>query len=768
MPLKRRDFLKIGGGASLSLPLLNCVSGKVYNSTSQSNWLAAVEHWIPSTCQACPGGCGILVRVLDDRAVKIEGNPLHPLNRGKVCAKGQAGLQLLYNPQRIKTPLKRKGGRKSGAWEAIGWDEALDTLADRLIQLRSSGLAHTLAYVGDFSKQTSDDLVSRFFQVYGSPNKITLDEWASLKQAYFETQGLDDLLAFDLENTKYILSFGAGFLTNWPNSMENQRIFGEKRANRDLKILQIEPRFSIEASRADNWIPLKPGTEGLLALGIASVMIKENLYNSSYINKFTIRFEGLKNFLTEEIRLDLISDRTGIPLRSIIETAKEFASTKPAVAMADYNMSYQENGLFNLMAVHTLNALVGNIDNPGGILRQRPAPLGEMPNVYLDETARKGMAETKIGDTPGNNSSLECTPMNGFLDAIKNKDPYALNVLFLAPQTPHLLSFMARTNEDLFQDIPFIVSFSSFLDEVNAQADMILPDTSYFEKWQDFQVSSLSKVPIVGISKPVLKPLYQSKPFEETLLTLAKKMGPDFAQNFPWSDPRELIFSRVQGLYNTKRGSIFSPRYQEDQLRLLEERGWWISQYDNQNSFWNDIVEKGGWQDPAFHFNERSYMYQTSSRRFVFQSSFQPEDFEVPSSDQKEKFPFQLYLYDLPLTASENGAVLPWFQENLGFRFNSRWKTWMEINPEAADKLGIRDKDMVRVESSNGTIEATARIFTGSGHEVVGIPSNLKEIVPEEMTFDKKNDPAQLIVESFDRQTGMKSRNSTRVRVVRL
>jgi len=462
MPLKRRDFLKIGGGASLSLPLLNCVSEKVYNSTSKSNWLAPVEHWIPSICQACSGGCGILVRVLDDRAVKIEGNPLHPLNRGKVCAKGQAGLQLLYNPKRIKSPLKRKGDRGSSAWEAISWDEALDTLTDRLTHLRSSGLSHTVAYLGDFSNQTSEDLVSRFFQVYGSPNKITLDEWAALKQSYFGTQGFSDLLAFDLENTKYVLSFGAGFLTNWPNSIENQRIYGEKRASRELKILQIEPRFSLEASRADKWIPLKPGTEGLFALGIATVLIKENLYNESYINKFTTQFEGLKKFLTAEIRLDLISDRTGVPLKSIIETAKEFASTKPAVAVTDYNMAYQENGLFNMMAVHYLNALMGNIDVPGGLLRQRPAPLGEMPPVHLDEAAQIGISVDKIGDTAGNDSFLESTSLKDFLDALKDKEPYGLNVLFLASHTPHLLSLVAGTIKDVFQDIPYIVSFFLF------------------------------------------------------------------------------------------------------------------------------------------------------------------------------------------------------------------------------------------------------------------------------------------------------------------
>ncbi len=164
-------------------------------------------------------------------------------------------------------------------------------------------------------------------------------------------------------------------------------------------------------------------------------------------------------------------------------------------------------------------------------------------------------------------------------------------------------------------------------------------------------------------------------------------------------------------------------------------------------------------------------MYQTQSRRFVFQPSFLPENFQSSSSSSssdKKEYPFQLYLYDLPLTSAENGAVLPWFQENMGFRFRSMWKTWIEINPDAAEKLGIEDRDFVRVESPSGNIEAVAKIFPGVGPEIVGIPSNLKEIKPGEMVFDKNNDPIQLLDKLFDKQTGMIVRNSTRVRVVKL
>jgi anaerobic selenocysteine-containing dehydrogenase len=767
MPLKRRDFLKIGGGISLSLPLAHCISDKVYNSTSKSNWLAAIERWAPSVCQACPGGCGILVRVVDDRAVKIEGNPLHPLNKGRLCPKGQAGLQLLYSPNRIKTPMKRAGERGSGQWESIGWDEAIEKLASKLSKLRESAQSYTVAFAGDRLGNTSDDLISRFLKVYGSPNYLLFDEWMPLKKAYHHMQGVYDLLAFDLENTNFVLSFGAAFLTNWPNVLENQRIYGEKRAERSIKIFQLEPRLSLEASRADRWIPLRPGTEGYLALGIASVLIKEKLYNEAYIQKFTARFEKLKNSVLKEIRLDQISDLTGVPLRSIIEIAKEFSSNKPAVAVADYNMAFQENGLFNLQTVHTLNALAGNIDAHGGLLRQRRAPLSGMPPVVLDETAEQGLAEKRLGELPENNLSTQSISVKSFCEGMKNKDPYGINCLLLSPRTPRLFSYVSRRMKRALQEIPFIVSFSPFADETNSIADLILPDTTYLEKWQDFQMSPLSKTPAVGISRPVIPPLYQSKPFESVVLSLAKKMGPFMAQNFPWSEYEELLLYRMRGLSSAKRGSVFSSSYEEGQLRYLEERGWWVQRHTSQETFMKDLLSKGGWQDPSYHFNERSYMYQTHSRRFVFPSSVKPKGKHVESSDEEAAYPFILYLYDLPYTSTENGGHMPWYQENLGFRFNLNWKTWIEINPETAEKTGIKDNDLVIVESPHGRIRAVTKVFPGVAHGVIAVPLNVRESVLGQKEVDRENDPIHLIGDSYDEQTGMLSRHSTRVKVAK-
>jgi anaerobic selenocysteine-containing dehydrogenase len=766
MAIKRRDFLKIGGGLSLSLPLYTCISDKSYNSTSKSNWLAGVEQWVPSVCQACPGGCGILVRVIDDRAVKIEGNPLHPLNKGKVCPKGQAGLQLLYSPERVRGPLKKVGDRNEERWETISWDEALNTVSTKLQQLRESGKSHTVAFAGKNQQNTTDELVSRFLEVYGSPNFFKSDEWAALKNAYFVSQGIYDLMAVDINNSRLVLSFGANFLSNWPNVMENQRIYGEKRAEGDLKIIQIEPRFSIEASRADKWIPINQGSEGLLALGIASVLIKERLLNHAFVERFTSQFNEFRDFILQNISLDQVSETTGVPLSSIIEIAKEFNARQPAVAVSDFNLSYSNKGLFNTLAVHSLNALAGNIDSPGGFLRRRQAPLTEMPPMTLDSMGKKALSGKEHSATSESEFPFRPKNTKDMIESILNKSPYGINCLFLSSPGHQFVSFSRKKKAEILESIPFIVSFSPFMDETSSLADLILPDTTFYEKWQDHHSSPLSKIPIVGISRPVIQPLYQSRPLESTLLTLARTMGEDFAQNFPWSDYKELLLYRMKGLFRAKKGSIFSSSYEEAQLRILEERGWWTPQHNSEDAFIKDLLEKGGWQDPSYHFNERSFVYQNNSQRFVFVPSFEIEGVGFNESQENEDYPLRLFLFDLPFTSSDSSSKnMPWYQENLGFRFGILWKIWVEVNPETAGVLGIRDKDIVWVESPQGRIKAVARIFPGVGPEIVGMPLNKTEHPLASKGEVDINDPLHLLEETYDEQTGIPDRVSTRVKI---
>jgi anaerobic selenocysteine-containing dehydrogenase len=774
MALKRRDFLKIVGGASFGFPLINCAIDQFADSSTKIPWAPGIESWVPTVCKACQGGCGILVRKIDDRAVKVEGNPLHPLNRGRVCPKGQAGLQLLYSPARIKQPLKKVGSRDSGKWQPIEWDEAISILLSKLRELRDAGKAHTVAFVCAEDRSSSYELVRRFLKVYGSSNFIMDDSWAPLRKAQYLARGVCETPAPDLEKTRYILSFGTDFMTNWPTLMENQRIYSIARARQDVKIIQIEPRFSLSASRADRWIPIRPGTEGLFALGIASVIIKDGIYNWDYIQKLTERFEdwkddigkmhpGFKSTVLKRIQPSNVADLTGIPLRTIIEIAREFAATQPSVAMADYNLSVRSGGLFHVQAINSLNTLVGNIDKPGGILSQREAPLAKLSDLKPDErTISASAGDASSADLISDLPDAELG-MASFLEQALSKDPYAINGLFLLADG---LAFQAPLQKDLeraISEIPFMVSFSCFLDDISALSDLILPDVTYFEKWQERQVPALSKTTAVGIGQPVVPPLYQCRPYEEVILELAKRMGKPFQLYFPWNDFKELLDFRLRGLYETKRGSVFAGSYEEAQLRILEERGWWISQEDSFDSFMKLLKNRGGWEDPVYHYEERGYFYQNPQKKIVF---FIPE--KTPSSSglpfeqgHDEEFTLILYLYDLPFRNGGEGSSLPWYQENLGFRFDLRWKSWVELNPRTAKEAGIGDGDQVWVETLQGKMRAVAKVFPGIVHGVLGMPLGKEEGFLDKPKTDRIRSPLSLVEKFLDKETGIIARKTT-------
>ncbi|MFQ6038019.1 MAG: molybdopterin-dependent oxidoreductase [Candidatus Aminicenantales bacterium] len=779
MSLKRRDFLKVAGGATLGFSLAACTLEQITSSVEKHPWTNPVERWVPTVCGACSGGCGIRVRVIDGRAVKVEGNPLHPLNRGSVCPKGQAGLQMLYHPERIKDPLLRPDRKRPGHLRPVSWEKALEQVVKKLLELRRSGQPQSVVILGRNCLRLREAVVGRFAKAYGTPNVLLWDEWTAFRKAYALTQGIQNLMAYDLQRARYVLSFGANFLTTWPTALENQRIYGERRARGDITLIQVEPRFSLEASRADRWIPVNPGTEGLFAAGIASVIVKEKLYDSPFIQKFTERFTawsdasgaehpGYEQICLNRISLDEISDATGVPLRDIIEIAKEFAAHRPAVALSDFRQSFYPNGLQNLLSIHALNALAGNIDRPGGIVRQREAPLKETPLSPVDEVARAGLDRPRIDGSSAGGLMPLGLGFERLAEAVTEEIPYPVKLLILLDPIPPLPPDVSEKFTRALEKIPLIIDFAAFSREAHEQADLILPKTTYFEKWEEARALPLFKIPVVGVGQPAVPPLYRSRPVEDVFLSIARNAGKELASHFPWTDHKQLLFQRLEGLFEAQRGCVFTNEFEESQIRLLEERGWWIPQHTSLQAFLQDILQKGGWQDPAYHFNERSYIYQNSSRRFVF---FPPPTPPPASQGMRfnpdEAFPFLLYLHDLPFQTLEERVGLPFHQENLGFRFAVKWKTWVEIHPDAAEALHIQDKEPVLVESVNGKIRAIAKIFPGILPHLAAVPVGKKQDLPGKKDFVPENHPLRLLAKGYDPETGVFIRHPVRVRITR-
>jgi len=772
-------------------------------SQSQQEILPLQERWVKSVCLQCPAACGIMVRVVQDgsgeRAVKIEGNPAHPSNQGGICPKGHIGLQILYDPDRLKGPLRRVGKRGEGKWEQISWDEALSLVTERLKKLRQQGEPHKLVIMSGRNRGQMGALIDRFLAAFGSPNHVGHSSICSdgAKLAHYLTQGFKHYAAYDWDNCNYLLSFGAGFIEAWRPTVRLLRAFGHMRRGRPIraKIVQIETRFSVTAAKADEWIPINPGTDGALALAIAHVIVKEELYNKKFIEEHTFGFEnwvdehghfhqGFKT-LIEKYTPHWAAQITGVPEETIIRIAREFATTTPQIAAGQRGAMMQTNGIYNYMAIHALNALVGSLDVPGGVLVQIDPPLTPWPQIVQDEIAQKGVKQPRIDHAGTEEFPLAANVYAALPDFIVKEDPYAIDTLMLYYTNPAFSSPDALKYYKAFEKIPFIVSFSPFVDDSSAYADLILPDHTYLERWQDDVIYPSLGYPVFAVRQPVIKPLYDTRNTGDVLIELAHRLGGTVKESFPWKDFLELIQFRTRGIYESGRGNIKANSFEE---------------------FWQKLLDVGFWTDPPYPFGQWERVFKTPSQRFEFYSQklahkleelaqakaeregiseeaalekilerlkiaargdevFMPHYEEPRFVGDPTDYPLYLNTYKLMAHAEGRGANSPWLQEILGTHVGRRWESWVEINPTTARKLGIAEGDWVWVESPLGRVKVRAKLHPGAKPEVVNLPFERGHKSYGRWAVGYGANPNEILAREYDYLGGDAAFFSTRVRV---
>ena len=397
MEINRRHFiaLLVGGAAGINAtPLPWKFTDDIAIWTQNWPWVPVpptgeFSH-VKSVCTLCPGGCGIEVRKVDDRAVKIEGRTDYPVNPGGICPLGMGGLQLLYNESiRFTGPMKRVGPRGSGKFIDITWDEALSTIADRISDLRKQERPEAIAAIdGNPTMATMALMIERLLRAIGSPNYVRIPSADdTCRMTNLVMQGTEVPMAYDLENADYILSFGSGLLEGWgaPARVINAwALWHEHTAKRKTRIVQIESRASNTASKADQWLAPKPGTEAALALGLAHVIIKDHLFNADFVDAYSFGFNnwassdgknhmGYKTMVLNSYSPDQVAEITGLNPKDIVSLARDFAGAKAPIATCGKGKGYLNGSLYEFMAVQSLNALVGNINMPGGCACMRPA-----------------------------------------------------------------------------------------------------------------------------------------------------------------------------------------------------------------------------------------------------------------------------------------------------------------------------------------------------------------------------------------------------------
>ncbi len=776
MAISRRNFLAgaaaggIGfglGGFSHAFPLAAPHVGP--------DWRPGAETFVPSTCLLCPAHCGIRARLVDGALTRIDGNPLHPVSQGGLCPKGRAGIQLAFHPGRITRPLLRVGPAGSDAFEPISWTAALDRIGAALRSSRERGEASSVEWLVGNPAGLMNELVSGFCRAYGT-DRITVDDYRDGSADVMRLcQGIDTPPAFDLGASDLVLSFGAGLAEAWWALPQAARARNND-PGRAPRWIQIDARLSRTAVSAHQWIPIRPGTYGTLALGLAYLLAKEGLYDANTVaqrvsgwedwtDEAGVRNEGFRTLVLRHGRPDEVSARTGVPVAQLIELAKAFGSARSPVAIWDQAVAWRTGGLSDALSIHALNILAGRLNRRGGVLVQAPMAL---PGP-LDGAARAS----------GDLSRMSLTSTNWPTGAGDNAP--ATKLLFLYQSNPVASAARSEDVRQALSRVPLVVSFSPFLDETARYAHLVLPDHTYLERWQDAPAPAAVAFPVWGVVQPVMKPLHDTRASGDVVLDIARRVGGDIKAWARWSNVEEIVRERGVALAGARRGSAFVEPFRQNELREVEARGWWLPHGESAEEQWKRILESGGWFDPIYDYDDRSGISQhPDGRAWIFPAEARQrlgrsgqklaENFlpitvgTAPDDNAGGGFPLRLIPYRVLTLASGGTALMPWLLEHLGVALGNAWETWVEINPETARELGLQSGQRVRAESPDGRFEAVVRVFAGAQPGVVNVPYGLHTQV-NGWGQPRGANPLAAVGSHVDEVTGLPDWYSTRVRL---
>lgn len=749
--LSRRDFLKGAGALAGGLVLAGCEDPYALEKPpvpGGEGWIKGEEKWIPSVCGQCQAGCGIRVRVVEGRAVKIEGNPAFPLNRGGLGPKGQAGLQLLYHPDRVRGPMRRDGARGSGRWKPVSWEEAIREVGKALRELRQRGSPEGLVVADGLRRGMGREFWDRFLEAYGSPNHLdhvsTSEGGKVLAMAYMH--GIPELPAYDWDRTRYVLGFGASLFESWCQTIHLTRASSYLRRGmpgQRVKFVQVSPRFSVTAMKADEWVPIKPATYGALALGLGHVLVRDALVDADFLRDRTFGFEtwtdaagiahrGFKSLLMEDYAPAKVAGITGIPEPAIERLAHEMAENRPAVSLADGGAAAATNGLGTAMAIHALNALLGNLERPGGLLVQRSAPLAAWPAVTPDDIARKGRGAARVDGAGGPACLLGLGCVQAVPDAVLSGRPYPVQALFLQHSNPVFSKPDGRRWLEAIRKIPLVVSLSPIRDESGLWADWLLPEPTYLERWEPVEPVPGVGSPVLGLRQPAVAPQHDTMPAGDLLIRLAGEIGPGVTEAFPWKDAKAAALERLKGLLEAKGGSTEAAKMPDLTKGLQKDGGWWA---------------------PGYPYEQWEKAFPTPSGRFEFFSqgiaarlaaglpeakardaalaaagvATRGDDLCLPHwepprfAGSEAEYPLVLVAYR-GIEYAEGGARhLPLLRE-LPMAGRTAWRDCCEIHPADAGRLGLKAGRTAWLESPAGRLLLTVRLVPGVRPGTVAVP----------------------------------------------
>lgn len=541
----RRNFLKLGAAAATASAALsgrsaftaqpvNIKGGKDFSPKTGKERIA-----IPSACWNCVTRCPNIGYVEDGRVVKIEGQPKSIRSEGVMCAKGQAGVNQINDPDRILHPLKRVGKRGEGKWKRISWDEALGELAARLKKLRDDGHPEKFAFHYGRMKSSSSKLIkSVFLASYGTAsigNHTSICEggkWTAQELTW--GKHYDN---WDFDKARYVLNFGSNVLEAHTNHIPTAQRLLRAMAERGVKLVTFDVRMSNTAAKSTEWIPIKPATDMAVVLAMCNVVMEKGLYKGAgeAFLKFCKATPGPEATVSEKIAVlkahlekytpEWAEKISGVGAAKIRAIAIEFATTKPACVINYRGSVAHYNGNDTERAIQMLASITGNIDNPGG----RCKGVGASWKYPKGPKNKPKAKKLNIFDGFPGAAALPTHHMSHHvLKMIKDGQAGRPEIYMWYCYTPVYANGEVQENIDVLKDeslIPYTVCVNPFYDESASLADLILPDATYLERWDYEDMVSPTQIAEYAIRQPLVKPFGEARDFGDVCCELAERMG---------------------------------------------------------------------------------------------------------------------------------------------------------------------------------------------------------------------------------------------------
>ena len=545
--ISRRDFLKLATvGAATTAVLTGC--GPASRYIKREPYMEMPEYtynglstYYATTCRECAAGCGLIVRTMQGRAIKVEGNPNHPVNLGKTCPRGQITLQGLYNPNRVRGPLKHARGE--GLYDTnfqdappnLSWDEAVQVVADAL--QASAGVAFLLGTAPDHLFDLSSELANSIGAAapirFGASS--IFEARATLSKATEDLFGQAAMPFFDIGNSDLVLSFGANFLETWLSPVAYSRAYAQmRRGNPKIRgyFIQFESRMSQTAAKADEWIPIHPGTEGLVVAAIGRLVAEAK--------------GGEMPVAFETVDLNTVISEAGVRLETLEHIAQLVVEAFTPIAVPGGGALGLSNGLQIAEAILAFNVLNDNVGKPGGVSL---SPLSPNQDVYHSPASAQEMT-----DFIGRMNSGE----------IKTLFIHGINPVF---ELPTSLGFA-----EALANVETVISFATFPDETAFASDYVFPDHHGLESWGYQRVTTGVTQSVLSGAQPVVSPNYDTRATADVLLAAS--------QALPFKDEMEFLQSKFAALVGQADGSFSAPEINTFTAYFQQHGGWWKTTAD--------------------------------------------------------------------------------------------------------------------------------------------------------------------------------------------